>query len=129
MEELDAAGVAAWFGALKLPQYAAAITEHEIDGDILLDLEKRDHLSELAITDLIHQSKVRGALAKLGRKRATESAASGTDVARAKRARLAGAEEEVTPGAAVSTTPRTVCGLRRASLVIQRAESPGQYLM
>ena len=34
MEELDAAGVAAWFGALKLPQYAAVITEHEIDGDI-----------------------------------------------------------------------------------------------
>jgi hypothetical protein len=96
MEQMDAAAVAAWFAdTLKLPQYAAAITEHEIDGDVLLELEKRDNLSELNITNVIHQAKVRGALAKLGRKRAADS--------RVKRRRTVGAEaDEVTPGPAAA---------------------------
>jgi hypothetical protein len=33
MERMDAAAVAAWFTeTLKLPQYAAPIKEHEVDG-------------------------------------------------------------------------------------------------
>ena len=79
MEQMDAAAVAAWFADdLKLPQYAAAAKEHGIDGDMLLDLVERDKLAALEITDDIHQAKVRGALAKLGRKRAAEGFPGGT---------------------------------------------------
>ena len=79
MEQMDAAAVAAWFAdELKLPQYAAAVKEHEVDGDVLLDLVEQGSLSELEITKLMHQSKVRGALAKLGRKRAAEGFPGGT---------------------------------------------------
>ena len=103
--------MAAWFAdELKLPQYAAAITEHEVDGDVFLDLVERDSLSELEITKLIHQSKIRGALVKLGRKRVAESAAGGTGVARAKRPRLAGAEAEITPGPAAAASATAVEG-------------------
>jgi hypothetical protein len=103
MEQMDAAAVAVWFAdELELPQYAAAAKEHGIDGDILLDLVDRDKLAALEITNDIHQAKVRGALAKLGRKRAAEGLPGGTDVARAKRARLARAEAEVTPGPAAA---------------------------
>ena len=109
MEQMDATALAAWFtDTLKLPQYATAITEDEVDGDALLDLEKRDNLADLGIESNVHQSKVRGALAKLGRKRAAESLPSGTDVARAKHARLAGAEAEVTPGPAAAPSATAV---------------------
>ena len=37
MEQMDAAAVAAWFAdELELPQYAAAVKEHKVDGDVLL---------------------------------------------------------------------------------------------
>ena len=36
MEEMDTAAVAAWFtDVLELPQYAAFISEHAVDGDML----------------------------------------------------------------------------------------------
>ena len=42
MDQLDAAGVAAWLAdALKLPPYAAVVKEHAVDGEILLDLAER----------------------------------------------------------------------------------------
>ena len=105
MEQMDAAAVAAWFAdELKLPQYAAAAKEHEIDGAILLDLVERDKLAALEITNDIHQAKIRVTLTKLGRKRAAEGPAGGTAVARAKRPRLAGAEAEFTPGPAAAAS-------------------------
>ena len=108
---MDAAAVAAWFAdALNLPQYAAAVKAHGVDGDVLLELEKWDNLSELEITNLMDQAKVRGGLAKLGRKRAAEGPAGGTAVARAKRPRLAGAEAEVTPGPAAAASATAVEG-------------------
>ena len=56
MEQMDAAAVAAWFAeALKLPQYAGAVKEHEVDGDVLLDLVERDKLAALEITSDMHQ--------------------------------------------------------------------------
>ena len=111
MEQMDAAAVAAWFAdALNLPQYAAAVKAHGVDGDVLLELEKWDNLSELEITNLMDQAKVRGGLAKLGRKRAAEGPAGGTAVARAKRPRLAGAEAEVTPGPAAAASATAVEG-------------------
>ena len=111
MERMEAAGVAAWLAdALKLPQYATAVKEHGVDGYMLLDLAKRDNLSELEITSLMHQSKIRGAMAKLMNKRTAEGAAGATDVARAKRPRLAGDEAEVTPGPAAAGSATTVEG-------------------
>jgi hypothetical protein len=97
MEQMEA-----WLaGPPKLPQYAAAIEEHGVDGDVLLGLVEREgKLAAFEIANDIHQATVRGALAGLGRTRAAEGAAGGTDVARAKRARLAGAGAEVTPGPA-----------------------------
>jgi hypothetical protein len=48
MEQMDAAAVAAWFSdELELPQYAAAANEHEVDGDMLLDLVEWDKLAAL----------------------------------------------------------------------------------
>ena len=89
MEQMDTAAVAAWFvDALGLPQYAAAVKEHEVDGFVLLELEKRDNLADLGIKGNMHQAKVRGGLAKqtsLHRKRPAEYVPGGTAVARAKR--------------------------------------------
>jgi hypothetical protein len=66
MEQMDAAAVAAWFAdALNLPQYATAVKAHGVDGDVLLELEKWDNLSELEITNLMDQANVRGGVAKL----------------------------------------------------------------
>jgi hypothetical protein len=77
MEQLDAAGVVAWVAdALKLPQYAAVVKEHAVEGDILLELAKRDKLTALKITNSIHQAQTQVALAKLRvlrRKRSAES--------------------------------------------------------
>ena len=111
MERMDAAAVAAWFAdALKLPQYARAVKEHGVDGDVLLDLVEQGNLSELEINTLIHQSKIRGAIAKLGRKRAAKNPPDGTDVARAKRPRLGGDEAEATPGPAAAGSSKAVEG-------------------
>jgi hypothetical protein len=50
MEQMDAAAVAACFAdALTMPQYAAPITEHEVNGYVLLDLTERDRLAALEI--------------------------------------------------------------------------------
>ena len=73
----------------------------QVDGFMLFDLAERDNLAELEITSLIHQSKVRGALARLGRKRPAEAAGGGTDVPRAKRSRLQ-LEADATPGPAAA---------------------------
>ena len=114
MEQMDVAAVAAWFvDALGLPQYAAAVQEHEVDGFVLLELEKRDNLADLGIKGNMHQAKVRGGLAKqtsLHRKRPAEYVPGGTAVARAKRPRLAGAEAEVTPGPAAAASATAVEG-------------------
>ena len=58
-EDMGAAQVAAWLrDELKLPQYAAAVEEREVDGEILLDLIARDRLAALGVEDDL-QSKVR----------------------------------------------------------------------
>jgi hypothetical protein len=105
MEEMDTAAVAAWFtDVLELPQYAAFISEHAVDGDMLLDLADRDYLSELEVTSVLHEAKIRAALAKLRRKAAAEGAAAGMDVARVKRPRVEPAIR-ATPGTAPAPVP------------------------
>jgi hypothetical protein len=117
MEQMDTAAVAVWFAdALKLPQYAAAVKEHEVDGFVLLDLAQRDNLADLGIKGNMHQSKVRGAIATLEgslqrqHKRAAKDIPGGTDVARVKRPRLAGAEAEATPAPAAASSSAAVVG-------------------
>jgi hypothetical protein len=66
--------VAAWFSdALKMPQYAEAVTEHEVDGYELLDIAEQGNLADLGIKGSMHQSKVRGAIAKLAHPSSTST--------------------------------------------------------
>ena len=67
VQDMDATQVGAWLRSIALPQYAALVAEHRVDGNTLLDVVKRDVLPDLGIADKIHQCRIRSALGKLAR--------------------------------------------------------------
>ena len=74
--------VARWLvDSAHLPQYEQAFRDHEVDGDVLLDLVARDVLGQL-VESQISQSRIRGAVAKYAR-RASAGAAAEADVGEA----------------------------------------------
>ncbi|KAL1515136.1 hypothetical protein AB1Y20_004197 [Prymnesium parvum] len=58
--------VVRFFAGLKLPQYSAALREHDVSGAMLLELEKdAEALAELGISSKLHVSKLRSSLRTL----------------------------------------------------------------